>query len=170
MQKIQTASSYFMFCQKQGHMPDQNTQRSQQHQQMQRSVAPDRQESSTAKYFSRFDVCSTSYHLVTSRFDLHLCDDSSPGKKIRFADISLSHNDLRSVIAFLKYVINPNRPILLLFAGAVFFCTTDHPLLSSCSLIRYHLSICCEVLSSDSKRPWLRTASLQTLCAHCKQL
>uniref|UniRef100_A0A2C9JX98 Uncharacterized protein n=1 Tax=Biomphalaria glabrata TaxID=6526 RepID=A0A2C9JX98_BIOGL len=58
---------------KQGHMSDNlNLQHQQQRQ-------TERQESATAKLFSRFDVLSTSYHLITSRFDLHLCDDSSPG-------------------------------------------------------------------------------------------
>ena len=33
--------------------------------------------SSIAKLFARFDVVTTSYHLVTSRFDLHLCDDTA---------------------------------------------------------------------------------------------
>ncbi|KAK6972754.1 UHRF1-binding protein 1, partial [Biomphalaria glabrata] len=57
---------------KQGHMSDNlNLQHQQQRQ-------TERQESATAKLFSRFDVLSTSYHLITSRFDLHLCDDSSP--------------------------------------------------------------------------------------------
>jgi hypothetical protein len=28
------------------------------------------------RFFARFDVITTSYHLVTSRFDLHLCDDT----------------------------------------------------------------------------------------------
>ncbi|KAH9519137.1 UHRF1-binding protein 1, partial [Bulinus truncatus] len=58
---------------KQGHMADNL---GLQHQQQQRQA--DRQESTTAKHFNRFDVLSTSYHLITSRFDLHLCDDSSP--------------------------------------------------------------------------------------------
>ncbi|XP_059172089.1 bridge-like lipid transfer protein family member 3B isoform X2 [Physella acuta] len=61
---------------KQGHMPESGSF----HQQQQRST-PDRQESTSAKLFSRFDVYSTSYHLITSRFDLHLCDDSSPAKE-----------------------------------------------------------------------------------------
>ncbi|KAK7486402.1 hypothetical protein BaRGS_00022326, partial [Batillaria attramentaria] len=33
--------------------------------------------SAAAKLFTRFDVATTSYHLVTSRFDLHLCDDTA---------------------------------------------------------------------------------------------
>lgn len=33
--------------------------------------------SAAARLFTRFDVTTTSYHLVTSRFDLHLCDDTS---------------------------------------------------------------------------------------------
>ena len=61
-------------------------QQQQQQQQQQRSAA-DKQESSTAKYFSKFDVVSTSYHLITSRFDLHLCDDSSPGKLVMLVAI-----------------------------------------------------------------------------------
>ncbi|KAK3734232.1 hypothetical protein RRG08_049650 [Elysia crispata] len=64
---------------KQGHMPDSASQQLQQHHQQQQRLGQDRQETSTARYFSRFDVLSTSYHLITSRFDLHLCDDSSPG-------------------------------------------------------------------------------------------
>ncbi|GFO39322.1 uhrf1-binding protein 1-like protein [Plakobranchus ocellatus] len=63
---------------KQGHMPDMSSHHLQPQQQQQQRSAQDRQESSTARYFSRFDVLSTSYHLITSRFDLHLCDDSNP--------------------------------------------------------------------------------------------
>ncbi|GFS01010.1 UHRF1-binding protein 1-like protein [Elysia marginata] len=64
---------------KQGHMSDSAGQLQHQHHHHQQRSGQDRQETSTARYFSRFDVLSTSYHLITSRFDLHLCDDSSPG-------------------------------------------------------------------------------------------
>ncbi|CAL1533724.1 unnamed protein product, partial [Lymnaea stagnalis] len=62
---------------KQGYIPD-STNMQQQQQQRQ---ANERQESTTAKYFTKFDVLSTSYHLITSHFDLHLCDDSSPDQE-----------------------------------------------------------------------------------------
>ncbi|GAB1600654.1 UHRF1-binding protein 1-like isoform X2 [Argonauta hians] len=36
--------------------------------------------SKASRVFSKFDVLSTSYHLITSRIDLHLCDDMQPRK------------------------------------------------------------------------------------------
>ena len=35
-----------------------------------------------AKLFAKYDVIETSYHVHTGRIDLHLCDDSAPGKHI----------------------------------------------------------------------------------------
>ncbi|XP_014780319.1 bridge-like lipid transfer protein family member 3A isoform X2 [Octopus bimaculoides] len=36
--------------------------------------------SKASRVFTKFDVLSTSYHLITSRIDLHLCDDMQPRK------------------------------------------------------------------------------------------
>ncbi|OWF43212.1 UHRF1-binding protein 1-like isoform X2 [Mizuhopecten yessoensis] len=35
-----------------------------------------------AQYFMKYDVQTTSYHLISSRIDLHLCDDSSPDSNV----------------------------------------------------------------------------------------
>ena len=35
-----------------------------------------RSQTNEAKYFQKYDVQTTSYHLITSRVDLHLCDDT----------------------------------------------------------------------------------------------
>ncbi|KAL3842978.1 hypothetical protein ACJMK2_020946 [Sinanodonta woodiana] len=35
--------------------------------------------SATSKIFVKYDVPTTSYHVITSRIDLHLCDDAVPG-------------------------------------------------------------------------------------------
>lgn len=43
--------------------------------------------SKVSRVFTKFDVLSTSYHLITSRIDLHLCDDMQPRK-----DSSPTHN------------------------------------------------------------------------------
>ncbi|KAK3104114.1 hypothetical protein FSP39_024532 [Pinctada imbricata] len=53
----------------------------QQHEQQQQQNARARSQSNThiANLFSRFDVPTTTYHVITSRIDLHLCDDSTPG-------------------------------------------------------------------------------------------
>ncbi|XP_052224963.1 UHRF1-binding protein 1-like isoform X2 [Dreissena polymorpha] len=49
----------------------------QQQQQQQRQ----RSETNEAKLFQRYDVLTTSYHLITSRVDLHLCDDTPLDKE-----------------------------------------------------------------------------------------
>ncbi|XP_069133817.1 bridge-like lipid transfer protein family member 3B [Argopecten irradians] len=36
-----------------------------------------------AQAFMKYDVQTTSYHLISSRIDLHLCDDSSPDSNVR---------------------------------------------------------------------------------------
>ncbi|XP_060078539.1 bridge-like lipid transfer protein family member 3B, partial [Ylistrum balloti] len=36
-----------------------------------------------AQYFMKYDVQTTSYHLISSRIDLHLCDDSSPDSNVQ---------------------------------------------------------------------------------------
>ena len=41
-------------------------------------VLPQQRPQPSSTHFSRYDVQTTSYHLITSRIDLHLCDDSSP--------------------------------------------------------------------------------------------
>ncbi|XP_053383939.1 bridge-like lipid transfer protein family member 3B isoform X2 [Mercenaria mercenaria] len=48
-------------------------------QQQQQSRA--RSQTNEAKYFQRYDVQTTSYHLITSRVDLHLCDDTPTEKE-----------------------------------------------------------------------------------------
>ncbi|XP_070199666.1 bridge-like lipid transfer protein family member 3B [Littorina saxatilis] len=59
-----------------------------QQQQQARPQDPSSQ-SAIARLFARFDVTTTSYHLVTSRFDLHLCDDTdTPSDPSRHWDIS----------------------------------------------------------------------------------
>ena len=35
---------------------------------------------SIAKLFAQYDMVETSYHLYTGRVDLHMCDDSAPGR------------------------------------------------------------------------------------------
>ncbi|KAJ8298803.1 hypothetical protein KUTeg_022863 [Tegillarca granosa] len=49
-------------------------QQQQQSQQRQRSQS----NSNIARLFTRYDVQTTSYHVISSRIDLHLCDDSTP--------------------------------------------------------------------------------------------
>lgn len=61
----------FFLTQKQGMMGGGGAQQ----QQQARPQDPSSQ-SAIARLFARFDVTTTSYHLVTSRFDLHLCDDT----------------------------------------------------------------------------------------------
>ncbi|XP_071104547.1 bridge-like lipid transfer protein family member 3B [Haliotis cracherodii] len=56
--------------QKQGHSRTQSDQYRQQQQQQQQPTALTR-----GSAFAKYDVASTSYHLITSRIDLHLCDD-----------------------------------------------------------------------------------------------
>ncbi|XP_060600792.1 bridge-like lipid transfer protein family member 3B isoform X2 [Ruditapes philippinarum] len=46
-----------------------------------------RSQTNEAKYFQKYDVQTTSYHLITSRVDLHLCDDTPMEK-----DSSPKHN------------------------------------------------------------------------------
>ncbi|XP_046559644.1 LOW QUALITY PROTEIN: UHRF1-binding protein 1-like [Haliotis rubra] len=55
--------------QKQGHSRTQSEQFRQQQQQQQPTLQ------TRGSAFAKYDVASTSYHLITSRIDLHLCDD-----------------------------------------------------------------------------------------------
>ena len=48
-----------------------------QQQQQQRSG---RSQTTEARLFAKYDVSTTSYHLITSRIDLHLCDDTPTDK------------------------------------------------------------------------------------------
>ncbi|KAL4224791.1 UHRF1 (ICBP90) binding protein 1-like [Mactra antiquata] len=69
-------------------LQNQNTQSSEANQfYLQQQQQQQRRQGQEAKHFQRFDVLTTSYHLITSRIDLHLCDDSSNEK-----DLSPKHN------------------------------------------------------------------------------
>lgn len=58
---------------KQGHIAPDQLKRLQQIRQNKQVPA-----SKVSRVFAKFDVLSTSYHLITSRIDLHLCDDMQP--------------------------------------------------------------------------------------------
>lgn len=77
MQYLKNLTSFYF--QKQGHIstnPVQATQKPTNYNQQKAS----RSQISMAKLFTKYDVHETSYHLHTGRIDLHLCDDSAPGK------------------------------------------------------------------------------------------
>ena len=51
-----------------------------QNQQQQQQQKQSRSMTSELKYFQRYDVATTSYHFITGRIDLHLCDDTPPDR------------------------------------------------------------------------------------------
>lgn len=63
----------------------------------QTAAAPD-QNDAIVKLFNDFDVKETSYHLVISHLDLHICDDIHSKEKGNFfflSCMSINHNHLQ---------------------------------------------------------------------------
>ena len=65
-----------------------------QNQQQQQQHKQSRSMTSEMKYFQRYDVATTSYHFITGRIDLHLCDDTPPDRGNIYTVPSLYNTDL----------------------------------------------------------------------------
>ena len=91
---IQYSFTYAWCSQKQGSSGADQFLLQQQHQQ-QRPVS----QSNEARLFQKYDVLCTSYHVITSRVDLHLCDDTPLDK----GDKSLIHKQSFYVLSLILF-------------------------------------------------------------------